>query len=203
MNKIIDFIKKNYILLCVIVVLSVIITIFATVSKKEIVQKQDTDVFWHSKYDSIQTADLNEKIEASKALQASEEYNAKLTTENNKLLKHKSDSTENIARKDSDKNCNKALDDKNSLIGGLIGIIKSDSTQISECHKEVILKDSVNILSKEDIVFLTNANLEVNNANTILQKQVGRSFIEKHGLETGFVCAVVLATFAKFVLFKN
>ena len=118
------------------------------------------------------------------------------------MLFRSADSTENIARKDSDINCNKALDDKNSLIGGLVGIIKSDSTQISECHKEVVLKDSVNILSKEDIVFLTNANLEVNNANAILQKAVGRSFIEKHGLETGFIGAVILATFTKFVLFK-
>jgi len=202
MNKILDFIKKNYILLGVIVILSIIIAIFATVSKKEIVQQPDTGVFWHTKYDSIQTVDLNEKIEISQALQASEASYAKLYKSKVIYLKIKADSTENIARKDSDKNCNKALDDKNSLIGGLVGIIKSDSTQISECHKEVILKDSVNIRSKEDIIFLTNANLEVNNANAILQKQVGRSFIEKHGLEAGFVGAVILATFAKFVLFK-
>jgi len=202
MNKILDFIKKNYILLGVIVILSIIIAIFATVSKKEIVQQPDTGVFWHTKYDSIQTVDLNEKIEISQALQASEASYAKLYKYKVVYLKIKSNSTENIARKDSNINCNKALDDKNSLIGGLVGIIKSDSTQISECHKEVILKDSVNILSKEDIVFLTNANLEVNNANAILQKQVSRSFIEKHGLETGFGAAVILATFAKFVLFK-
>ena len=88
------------------------------------------------------------------------------------------------------------------MICGLVGIIKSDSTQISECHKEVALKDSVYALSKEDIEFLKKANEEYNNANAILQKQVGRSFIEKHGLETGFVGAVILATFAKFVLFK-
>ena len=62
MNKILDFIKKNYILLGVIVALSIIIAIFATVSKTEIVQQQDTGVFWHLKYDSIQTVDLNENI---------------------------------------------------------------------------------------------------------------------------------------------
>ena len=45
-------------------------------------------------------------------------------------------------------------------------------------------------------------NEEYNNANAILQKQVSRSFIEKYGLETGFGAAVILATFAKFVLFK-
>ena len=77
-------------------------------------------------------------------------------------MKIKSDSSENIARKDSDINCNKALDDKNSLIGGLVGIIKSDSTQLSECYNEVVLKDSVNHLSQKDIIFLTNANLEFN-----------------------------------------
>ena len=202
MNKIIEFIKKNYILLGIILILGFIIAIFSTRKESTPIKNVDTGVFWKLQYDSLQTSSLNEIIALSKAIQANEaSYSLTLKNATAKQ-KIKADSTENIARKDSDINCNKALDDKNSLIGGLVGIIKSDSTQISECHKEVALKDSVNILSKEDIEFLKKANEEYNNANAILQKQIGRNFIEKHGLETGFGAAVILATFAKFVLFK-
>ena len=202
MNKIIDYIKKNYILLSIIVVLAIIITIFATISKTEKVQQPNTDVFWKLQYDSLQTSSLNEIIALTQAIQANEAYYSLTLKQLSKKQKIKADSTEIIARKDSNDNCNKALDDKNSLIGGLVKIIKSDSIQISECHKEVATKDSVYSLSKQDVEFLKKSNEDCNNANAILQKAAGRSFIEKHGIETGFVGSVILATFTKFVLFK-
>lgn len=202
MNKITDYIKKNYILLGLLLVFGIITAILATRKETTPIKNVDTGVFWKLQYDSLQTSSLNEIIALSQAIQANEASYSITLKQLSKKQKIKADSTEIIARKDSNDNCNKALDDKNSLIGGLVKIIKSDSTQISECHKEVATKDSVYSLSKQDVEFLKKANEEYNNANAILQKQVGRSFIEKHGFETGFFGAVILATFTKFVLFK-
>jgi len=199
MTKITDFIKTYPIwIISLLIFLLVFFTAINKSSEKKIVQNTQTAnvaVLRAFLIDSIQSVSLNEKIEISKALAASEASYSVLLKKKGIYLKIKSDSSEHIARSDSSftVKCDSALRDKSSLIWAQGIIIKSDSVQLNECSNHVILLDSLNTSARKNL----NVYLQL---NTNLQKDVKRTFIEQNGIAIGAAGLGIIIFISKFIL---
>lgn len=198
MNKLLDYIKKNYILLIILAVSWIIFGIFAT--RKVSLQVQDTTtkfINWEQKYDSLSESIIKNKISAIKIVETNQilKNNSQKTKLNN--LKTIATESENKAHSDVKftATCDSALIAKNNVISKQDTIIRGDSIIYSLLLSEIQQKDSLNSVV---VVSRDRAYKKIDDLNSSNK----RSFIEKNGIFVGGGISVIFAAFAKFVLFK-
>ncbi len=197
MNKIIEFIKKYKLEIYAIVVTIVVISLLSISLRKCSSDKIPIQYLnWEQKYDSLNESIIKNKISAIKIVENNQVSKNNAQKKSLVQLKDTANKNETKARKDVKfvPSCDSALNAKNIVISKQDTVIKGDSIIYSLLSSEIQQKDSLNSV----VVISRNRAYEKIDQLNLSNK---RTFIEKNGIFVGGFSAVILAAFAKFVLF--